>query len=448
MKNAGLVLTGIPNPKQHEFFLATARHIAYGGARGGGKSWAMRRKFVLLAREYNGLKLLLLRRTFNELNENHIEPLKAELYGYAEWNESKKVFTFPNGSRIKMGYCDREDDVYQFQGQEYDVVGLEEATRFTESQMLYLATCNRTSRTDFTPRMYYTCNPGGPGHDWVKRLFIDRDFRGEEIPEDYVFIPARLQDNTAVNAGYIQNLKALPEHLRRAQLDGDWDVVEGQFFSEWRRDLHVCKPFIIPSEWRKFRSIDWGYNDPCCVLWYTVGPDGRIYVYDEYYENQTLAHDVALAIRKKTGTDKISYTVASQDMWQKRGAIMTGRGGIEGESIAEIFCKSKVPVRPADNSRAIGWQRVREYLALAPDGLPWLQVFPRCEKLIRYMPQMQYDKHDREDMADVDDHAPESLRYGLMSRPSKAMEAKPKSRVLQYDPLSMPKRVSGGFLSI
>lgn len=155
-----LLLQGTPNPKQAAFFLSSARHTAYGGARGGGKSWAMRRKFVLLAFRYEGLQLLLLRRTLPELTENHVRPLLQELNGVARYNQSQRCFLFPNGSRIKLGYCDLEKDVYQYQGQEYDVIGLEEATHFTESQMQFLTTCNRSVRRDFSPRMYYTCNPG------------------------------------------------------------------------------------------------------------------------------------------------------------------------------------------------------------------------------------------------------------------------------------------------
>ena len=157
-----------------EFFKARGRHIAYGGARGGGKSWAMRTKFILLAQRYAGLRLLLLRRTLPELRENHVVPLLQVLSGIAQYNATERVFTFSNTSRIKLGYCAAENDIYQYQGQEYDVIGLEEATHFTESQMIFLTTCNRTTRTDFIPRMYYTCNPGGVGHAWVKRLFIDR----------------------------------------------------------------------------------------------------------------------------------------------------------------------------------------------------------------------------------------------------------------------------------
>ena len=198
-----LLLQGTPNPKQAAFFLSSARHTAYGGARGGGKSWAMRRKFVLLAFRYEGLQLLLLRRTLPELTENHVRPLLQELNGVARYNQSQRCFLFPNGSRIKLGYCDLEKDVYQYQGQEYDVIGLEEATHFTESQMQFLTTCNRSVRRDFSPRMYYTCNPGGVGHGWVKRLFLDRQYREGETPAEklrWVQDRARAGESRAIAA--------------------------------------------------------------------------------------------------------------------------------------------------------------------------------------------------------------------------------------------------------
>lgn len=439
-------LSGVPNPKQAAFFRAAARHIAYGGARGGGKSWAMRRKFVLLAFRYSGLELLLLRRTLPELTENHVRPLLQELGGAATYHATRREFLFPNGSRIRLGYCDREADVYQYQGQEYDVVGLEEATHFTESQMQFLTTCNRSVRADFSPRMYYTCNPGGVGHAWVKRLFIDRDYRNAERPEDYVFIPARLSDNTILmqrNPGYAQTLMNLPEHLRRAHLDGDWDVLAGQYFPEFCRERHAVTPYPIPTGWRRFRAMDWGYNDPCCVLWFAVVPDGKLVVYRELYLRHTLSSEIARTVRTLSAGEQIAYTAASPDAWQQRGL-----GGVEGQTIAEVFAKNGVPLIPADNARIPGWQRVREALAIEPGGTPQLAIFETCTNLLRTLPLLTYDAHSVEDVsAYCEDHAAEALRYGLMSRPRpyQSMAAPPAPR---YDPLSMDAPRGSGFRSL
>ena len=445
-----LILYGSPNPRQEEFFLSRARHTAYGGARGGGKSWAMRRKLVLLALNYPNLNVLLLRRTLPELRENHILPLMRELYGVAVYNASERVFNFPNRSRIKLGYCDTAGDVYQYQGQEYEVIGMEEATHFTEEQQQFLTTCNRTSKEGFTPRMYYTCNPGNVGHAWVKRLFIDRCFAEDEDPEDYVFIPARIWDNKALlsaDPGYVRQLMRLPEELRRAHLDGDWDVHAGQFFREFSRDRHVTAPYEIPQWYKRFRSMDWGFNDPCCVLWHAVDPEGRVITYRELYVRETRAEEVAKRVNELTGDEKIAYSVASPDLWQKRGQSLMTKGGFEGESLAEIFIKSGFSISPADNARVAGWNRVRDYLAPAPDGEPRWKCFSDCTNLIRTLPMLQYDQHDREDAAQGDDHAPEALRYGLMSRPAPySPKTVPKPR--RNDPLEMDTGTFGSYMSV
>ena len=439
-----LILDGVPNEKQKEYFLSRARHTAYGGARGGGKSWAMRRKFILLALNYPNLNLLLLRRTLPELRENHLIPMQRELYGFASYNSTERVFRFPNGSRIKLGYCDSAQDVYQYQGQEYAVIGLEEATHFTEAQMRFLTTCNRTTRKDFSPRMYYTCNPGNVGHAWVKRLFIDRIYNEGENPDDYVFIPARIYDNKILmeaDPGYIKQLMALPEDLRRAHLYGDWDVHAGQYFREFSRDKHVVKPFEIPRWWRRFRSMDWGYNDPCCVLWHAVDGEGRVYTYRELYIRQTRAAQVAEKAVELSKDEQIQYTVASPDMWQKRGALLASNGGFEGETLAELFACAGMILTPADNSRVAGWNRIRDFLAERPDGLPGWLCFNTCTNLIRERPALQYDEKNCEDARDGNDHAPEALRYALMSRPYGSHEPVIK-KARAYDPLYIPERHS------
>ena len=443
-----LMLEGFPSERQREFFLSRARHTAYGGARGGGKSWAMRRKFILLALRYPGLNLLLLRRTLPELRENHLIPMQRELYGFAVYNSAERVFRFPNGSRIKLGYCDTMQDVYQYQGQEYAVIGLEEATHFTEEQMRFLTTCNRTTRKDFSPRMYYTCNPGNVGHAWVKRLFIDRLYAENENPNDYLFIPARIYDNKVLldaDPNYIRQLEALPEELRRAHLDGDWDVHAGQYFREFSRDRHVIEPFEIPSWWRRFRSMDWGYNDPCCVLWHAVDGENRVYTYRELYVRETRAGEVASMVLELSRGESIYYTVASPDMWQKRGAVLSGAGGFEGETLAELFTTSGLSLTPADNSRVPGWNRVRDFLAVAPDGRPNWLCFSDCRNLIRQLPALQFDQHNREDAADGDDHAPEALRYALMSRPHAGKQPIIR-KAKAYDPLSLPEPRTSGWL--
>jgi len=410
-------------PQQEKFYNAMNAHIAYGGARGGGKSEAMRTKFVHLSLLYPGLKLLLLRRTFPELRENHIIPLKLMLHSeekdgrIATYNDTEKAFIFPNGSRLKLGYCDSEDDVFQYQGQEYEVIGLEEATHFTESQMRFLTTCNRTTREDFAPRMYYTANPGGVGHQWFKRLFVDRDFTDDENPDDYVFFPAKVTDNIALmknNPGYYRNLLNLPEDQRRAYLDGDWNVVEGQFFKEFNRDIHVVEPFQIPDNWYKYRALDYGLDMLACY-WIAVDMQDNAYIYKELHESNLIITEAAKKIIEYSKGEDIRTTYAPPDLWNRRQDT--------GMSATEIFLKNGVPFLKSKNHRINGWLAVKEYLKIVErrdeqTGENYktakLKIFSTCKNLIRCLPQLRHDEREPNDCSkDPHDitHAPDALRY-------------------------------------
>lgn len=255
---ADIVFGYPPSEPQKLFFSSRKKHICYGGAKAGGKSWAMRTKAVMLAETYPQLNILLMRRTLKELRENHVTPLCKLLYGVAVFGKTDGIFTFPNGSRIICGYCDAEEDVGRYQGHQYDVVMLEEATRFTDTQYDALKLLARNVRTDFSPRIYYTCNPGGVGHAWVKRLFIDRDYHQGEDPDDYDFIAAKVYDNYVIMKtmpDYVHALESLPEAKRRALLLGDWDVYDGQYFTEFSRDVHVVEPFIPKAHLFTYLSI-------------------------------------------------------------------------------------------------------------------------------------------------------------------------------------------------
>ena len=425
------IRTEAPNPRQEEFFRSTARHTGYGGARGGGKSFAMRRKFCLLAMNYPRLKLLLLRRTLPELRENHTITLKQELAGFAQYHSGENAFLFPNGSRLKLGYCDLEDDVYQYQGQEYDVIGLEEATRFTDSQREFITTCNRSTRRDFSPRMYYTANPGGVGHAWFKRLFITRQYQNDERGEDYVFIPARIYDNQVLmqsNPEYLTHLRNLPEDLRRAHLDGDWDVFAGQYFPEFRREIHVIRPFALPRDWNRYLAIDYGLD---MLAGYAIATDtrGRAYVYRETYEPNLRISAAAQRLLRDSAADTLNgsedfYAVlAPPDLFNRRQET--------GRSAAEIFQENGLTLTCASNDRVQGWYDLKEWLAPFPDeteasaGNPTgatanLRIFDTCRNLIASLPQLQHDQRDPNDAATEPHnitHGPDALRYFITGRP-------------------------------
>ncbi len=410
-----------PNRKQITFFESDAKYTAYGGARGGGKSWAMRTKLVLLALNYKGIQILLLRRTLGELRENHLFPLLKMLAGIAVFVSTDKEFRFPNGSRIKLGYCDNENDVLQFQGQSYEVIGLEEATHFTEKQYTALTECNRISGSmeykDFKPRMYFTCNPGGVGHDWVKRLFIDKNYRTNENSRDYFFIKSLVFDNHFLmehNPEYVDTLKALPEVRRRAMLYGDWNSFEGAFFPEFDYEKHTAEPFMPDKNWIKFRALDYGLDMTCC-LWLAITNDGRIIVYRELYEEGLIISEATKRILAATPkTETIRYTVASPDLWNRRQE--------SGKSGFEIITKNGMKrLQKANNARITGWRVMREYLKerYELEGKPKLTIFRNCRNLLHSLPLLRFDEYVKEDAADTPHditHAPEALRYALMSR--------------------------------
>jgi phage terminase large subunit len=405
-----------PYPKQIQFFSATAPRIAYGGARGGGKSWAMRMKFILLALTYDGIQILLLRRTFPELRENHILPLQKALKGIAVYKDSTKEFIFKNRSRIKLGYCQNESDILQYQGQAYEVIGMEEATQFTELQYLALTESNRLSGSvcGFSPRMYFTCNPGGIGHAWVKRLFIDRDYKSDERSEDYVFIPSTVFDNEYImgqNPEYVRTLKNLPEARRKAMLYGDWDAFEGQYFPEFSREKHSCTPFTIPDDWTRFAAFDYGLDMTAC-LWFAFPPSRKkLYVYRELYEPNLILSAAAEKITALSSGEKVRYYVASPDL--------AGRRQDSGKTGFDILSSCGLRgVLPANNERVAGWRMIREFLCDGADGTPTLTIFSSCTNLLRTLPRLTFDTKISEDVSSTPHeftHAPDALRYGLMS---------------------------------
>lgn len=273
-----------PNEKQRLFLLDRHKHIAFGGARGGGKSWAVRTKAKLLAFRYAGIRLLIVRRSYPELMNNHINILRNELAGAAVYNDRDKILRFMNGSTVNFMYCDRDGDLDRIQGVEYDVIFIDEATQLSEYQMKSIAACVR-GVNPFPKRVYYTCNPGGRGHGYIKRLFVDRRFKDGENPEDYSFIQSLVSDNTALmkaQPDYVKQLEALPPKLREAWLYGKWDIFDGQFFEDFvignemekseLRFTHVIKPFDISRGeargWKLYRSYDFGYNRPFSCAWW------------------------------------------------------------------------------------------------------------------------------------------------------------------------------------
>ncbi len=421
-----------PTEKQKLFLKASCKHIGFGGARGGGKSFAVRMKAKLLALRYPGIKLLIVRRTYPELMNNHISFLQSELDGVAKFNRTDYEFEFINGSKIKFGYCACDADLDRYQGAEFDCVFIDEATQLTEFQMKTLTACVR-GVNGFPKRIYYTCNPGGQGHSYIKRVFIDRRFADGENPDDYTFIKSKVTDNDALmkaQPDYIDQLRALPEKLRRAWLDGEWDVLDGKFFEEFRDDAshyadrrwtHVIAPFRIPPHWRVYRSFDWGYAKPFSCGWWAVDGDGVLYRVAEYYgctkepdtgvkltPHEVFARIHGIECEHPLLSGRAIHGVADPAIWECQ----------TGESIADVAARHSVFFTRGDNKRIPGWLQVHYRLRFDKNGYPMMYVFNTCREFIRTFPLLVYDKSEPEDLdSSGEDHIADETRYMCMSRP-------------------------------
>ncbi|MBE6602256.1 MAG: hypothetical protein E7637_07135 [Ruminococcaceae bacterium] len=420
-------IEGVPSKPQQDFFDSRARYTAYGGARGGGKSWALRRKLVGLCLRYEGIRCLLVRRSYAELKANHVRPLLLEYPSVLSYRESEKCLYFPNGSTISLGYCASSKDCLRYQGQEYDIIAIDEATQLSEYQFSIFKACLR-GVGDVPRRMYLTCNPGGIGHAWVKRLFIDRDFSPDENPDDYRFIPAKVYDNPTLllaDPAYVRQLETLPPKLKDAWLFGRWDVFEGQFFPEFRPDLHVIPTASIPHSLRRFVAFDYGF-DMLAALLLGVDEYGTLFVLREICQPDRTLGEAARLVAELCQGQGAEYAVASPDLWNRRQDT-----GLSGFEIMQATV-GMPPMRAADNRRIPGWRVLRERLA-ACDGSPSLKIVSSCETLIDSLPALLCDPTRPEDAASEPHsvtHAPEALRYAVMSRPP-ACEA-PQSSVCHF----------------
>ena len=405
--------------------------------RGGGKSWSVRIKAILLCMQYSGIKCMIIRKTYPELQENHINPMVTMLKCYnpdrteriAQYNDAKKNITFPNGSRILFRYCDNDKDAERFQGTEVDILFIDEATHQSEERYKKLSACVR-GVNNFPKRIYLTCNPGGEGHQWVKRLFIDRDYYPNENPDDYLFIQSKVTDNIALmesDPEYIKALQSLPEHLRSAWLDGNWDAFIGQYFPDFKRDVHVSKPFPIPKEWRRYRAFDYGLDRLACY-WIAIDSTRTVYVYKELCESDLPISTACEKILEMNGEDEIYLTLAPPDMWS--------RSQETGRSKASLFNENGVEVTKSSNNREAGWLAIKELLKTDANGISKLVIFDNCTELIKCLPALQVDQKKPTDCStephDIT-HAPDALRYFAVFWAYPAEPEKPKEVRVRRD---------------
>ena len=341
----------------------------------------------------------------------------------AEYNQQLHQMYFVNGSVIKFGHFQSyQAGDAEYRGQEFDWIFIDEATQFTEDEFRLLGGCLRGVNN--IPKYFrLSCNPGGVGHYWVKRIFIDRDFKTDsenpeenEDPRDYDFIFARVEDNTALMNSkdgneYLKMLSQLPESIREAHRQGNWDALGGNYFPEFTVASHTCKPFPIPTHWKRYRAFDYGLDMFAC-LWVAVDENGRSYVYREYQKDNLIVSAAAQAAIDNTGiSERIQTTFCPPDMWNRQKD--------SGKCMAELFMLSNLPILKANNNRVQGWLQVKEFLKPMDDGKPALIIFDTCKDLIESLREIQADHKNPNDCAKEPHkitHISDALRYYCISR--------------------------------
>ena len=416
--------------KQKAFIDSGESEVLFGGAAGGGKSYGQMVDALLYALKYPGSKQLVLRRTFAELDKSLIRTALSlfprEIYSF---NSSSHTGRFKNGSIIDFGYCAAEIDVYQYQSAEYDVIRFDELTHFTESQYIYLISRVRGANS-YPKQIKSSTNPGGIGHGWVKARFVDPSpagvsFVGEDGMER-IFIPALLDDNKFLSGGdpgYRQRLLALPEREKKALLHGDWNIFEGQYFTEFDPRKHIVSPFEIPKSWRKYRTIDYGLDRLAC-LWIATSPDGISYVYREFCKSNLTISQAAKEICQRTPVgEEIYATLAPPDLFS--------RSQETGKTKAAIFSEFGVNFTRTSNDRECGWLAVKELL-LGGEGRQSIRFFSTCTEIIKCLPSLTVDRLRPTDCSTEPHeitHAPDALR-GFAIFYTRPAEVKPKIKML------------------
>lgn len=433
-------------PKQKVFRKAIEKYpvVGYGGSRGSGKSQGLRSIHLIRRIEYPGSVGAIFRETYPELRDNHIEPLLRDYPGLRPYyNDSKKIIKFPNGSIQQFCHCKSMKDVNLYQGREFHDFAFEEAGNITEDIFQALRASNRSSNPNIPARSQVTGNPGGIGHQWIKRLFISKRYKEHERPNDYFWIQAYLTDNPAL-------MKANPEYrntllsqtsgaLRRAWLEGDWDIEAGQFFDDLNRSVHLIEPFKIPIHWRYFLSYDYGYNHPASWLFWATDEDGNCYLIKTITQakmgiaeqaNKVIEYDqFLLDTKQKQKSGGIVW--AGHDIWAKKKAD----DPTIAEDLSKAFGKHNFVMARANIERKLGASQVRMYLSYKTledgkrDG-PRTFIFNTEEIVFDCLSRMVHNPNDAEDVLKVDaiegdtetgDDLYDAFRYGLMSRPLKTI---------------------------
>ena len=429
VEKQNVVFKPSPGP-QTEFLASSEREVFYGGARGGGKSYAMLVDPLRYCHK-QAHRALLLRRTMPELRDliNHSQRLYARAYPGAKWREQEKEWRFPSGAKIEFGYAENMTDALRYQGQSYTWIGIDELPQYPSPDIYnFLRSSLRSVDVEIPVYMRATGNPGNVGSQWVREMFVNpavpNSAFGIHIKTPLGtkvitrrFIPAKLQDNPYLTQtdDYYAMLASLPEVQRKQFLEGDWDAFEDSSFPEFSKLVHVVDPFEIPKGWQKFRAADWGYASPACVLWFAIDYDNNLWIYRELYTKKITADVFARKVLELERDEYIRYGVLDASTWARRGDI--------GPSIAETMIQTGCRWRPSDRtprSRISGKLEIHKRLKLTDTVKkePGLRIFSTCRNLIRTLPTLPLDDNNPEDInTHAEDHAYDALRYGCMSRP-------------------------------
>jgi len=437
-----------PFKRQLQFHKSAAKYRLFGGAAGPGKPQALLYEAIYQAHLHSGVDTLLLRRTFPELEASLITYFRRDVPRelYEKYNEAKHIVTWLNGSTTRFAYCDTENDVYRYQGAEYLFIGVDELTHFTLRQWQFLTSRNRCRIKDAKPRMAGATNPGNVGHAWVKALWVDgvpapgMDRPNQYDPDDYEFIHATIADNPyfAHDDEYKKTLGQLPEALRRAFLDGEWNVYAGQYFDIFSIGRHTVRTEQVQLEpWTpRWISIDWGFEHPSAVYWHATRPDGMVVTYREFVQNRLSPRMLAAAIAERS-IDRLGRAERIRDIYLSPDAFAhrTADASI-AEQLGDGFAAAGLPrPTPADNDRVGGWMLM--YQALEADH--WL-IAENCARLIENLPTLTRDPANVEDTLKCDGDDPaDSARYGLKSalEPGRApAEVLAAERITAVDPTS------------
>ena len=431
-----------PNPgPQEDFLSASEQDVLYGGAAGGGKSFALLADPLRYCHNANH-RGLLLRRTLDELTEliDKSKQLYPKAFPGAIFREAKSTWVFPSGATLWFTYLDRDKDVTRFQGQAFNWIGVDEITQYPTPYVWdYLRSRLRSTDPELQQNLTMRCtaNPGGVGGWWVKKMYIDAHepnmafgAKDLETGKTFVwpdgnkkagqplfyrkFVPARLTDNPFLMADgqYEAMLRSLPEVERRRLLEGDWDVAEGAAFPEFSRVRHVVEPWDLPTNWPRIRAADYGYSSPSCVLWGAIDWDNNIWVYRELYVKHLTAEQLADKILECEELDpQPHYTVLDSSCWNKTGF---------GPSIAETMMRAGVRWTPSDRNRLQGKMELHRRLADDPySNEPRMRIFSNCKHIIAQLSGIPLSKTNSEDVdTRAEDHAYDALRYMGMTRTS------------------------------